>query len=65
MNFRTRFLVPLFCLSQIVTVMAQDQVKLFKFVSPKDEVVVGITAEELKKFGTGAVTVFHPLLYSH
>ena len=53
MKLRSRFLVPLFCISQIVSVMAQDQVKLFKFVSPKDDVVVGITTEELKKYGTG------------
>ena len=53
MKLRYRFLVPVFCLSQIVTAMAQDQVKLFKFISARDEVVVGITTDELKTFGAG------------
>ena len=53
MKLRCRFLVPLFCLAQIAAVTAQDQVKLFKFVTAKDEVIVGMTADELHKLGTG------------
>ena len=34
--------------------MAQDQVKLFKVISPKDDVTIGLTTTELKGFGTAA-----------
>jgi len=30
---------------------AEDQVRLFKIVSPKDEIVIGLTTEELRSFG--------------
>jgi hypothetical protein len=53
MKFRHCLLVPLLCLIQIDAVMADGQVKLFKFVTAKDEVIVGITADELQKLGTG------------
>lgn len=33
---------------------AQEQVKLFKIVSAKDEVVIGLTGDELKALGTAA-----------
>jgi hypothetical protein len=53
MKLRYAFLVPLFMLGQIAAVAAHDTVKLFKIVSPKDEVVVGLTADELHQFGAG------------
>ena len=31
--------------------MAQDQVRLFKIVSPKDDVVIGLTTTEQPCFG--------------
>ena len=34
--------------------MAEDAVKLFKLITPKDEVVIGLTAAELRAFGSGA-----------
>ena len=46
-------LVALLTLGPIVAAMAEDQVKLFKIISSKDEVVVGVTAAELLKFGGG------------
>jgi len=53
MKLRHGLLVLLLGLSQIGPAMAEDQVKLFKFVSPKDDVVIGLTAGELSKLGTG------------
>ena len=32
-------------------VLSQDQIKLFKVVGPKDEVIIGLTADELRGFG--------------
>jgi hypothetical protein len=43
----------LFSLVQIAPASAEDQVKLFKIVSPKDDVVIGMTSGELAKLGTG------------
>ena len=37
-----------------VGAMAQDQVKLFKVVSPKDDVTIGLTTTELKSFGSAS-----------
>ncbi len=50
--------VRVFCLAVLLTLgfgaaaMAQDQVKLFKIVTPKDEVTIGLTTTELKSFGS-------------
>ena len=33
------------------SVLSQDQMKLFKVVSQKDEVVIGLTTDELRTFG--------------
>jgi hypothetical protein len=33
--------------------LARDQVMLFKIISPDDDVLVGVTTEELAKFHTG------------
>lgn len=33
------------------SVLSQEQMKLFKVVSQKDEVVIGLTADELRSFG--------------
>lgn len=49
-----RILLPvatLFAIWPAAHALAQDQVRLFKVVSPKDEVVIGLTAEELRGFG--------------
>jgi hypothetical protein len=45
--------IALLMLGPIAAARAQDQVKLFKIITPKDDVVVGVTAEELAKFGSG------------
>jgi hypothetical protein len=37
-----------------IAAMAQDQVKLFKIVSPKDDVVIGLTTTELRGLGTAS-----------
>ena len=41
-------------LGTIPSAMAQDQVRLFKIVSAKDDVVVGLASDELIKFGSGS-----------
>jgi hypothetical protein len=33
------------------SVLAQDTIKLFKVVSQKDDVVIGVTSDELRTFG--------------
>jgi hypothetical protein len=38
-------------LGPAATALSQEPVRLFKLVSPKDEVVIGITADELRGFG--------------
>jgi hypothetical protein len=53
MKLRTLAVVFLLGLTRIIPAMAEDQVRLFKIVSPKDDVVVGVTAAELSKLGTG------------
>jgi hypothetical protein len=34
-----------------VSALSQDQIKLFKIVSQKDEIVIGLTSDELRTFG--------------
>jgi hypothetical protein len=53
MKCRGGFLLLLMVLGLPLEGMAQDQVKLFKFITPKDDVVVGLTATELKGLGSG------------
>jgi hypothetical protein len=36
-----------------IAAMAQDQVKLFKIITQKDEVLIGLTATELQGLGSG------------
>ena len=36
-----------------VAVLAQDAVKLFKVITSKDEVLIGLTGDELRALGTG------------
>ena len=52
MKARIACLTLLMIAGQGAASMAQDQVKLFKIVSPKDEVVIGLTSEELRAFGS-------------
>ena len=33
--------------------MAEDAIKLFKLITPKDEVVIGLTAAEVRALGSG------------
>lgn len=35
----------------VARALSQDQIRLFKVVSPKDEVIIGLTADELRGFG--------------
>src|SRR5262245_21284802 len=35
----------------IAGVLSHEQVKLFKIISPKDEIVIGLSADELRTFG--------------
>jgi hypothetical protein len=53
MKRRTGILTSLLVLSQITAAVAQDSVKLFRFVTSKDEVLVGLTSSELLKLGSG------------
>jgi hypothetical protein len=52
-KFRNGFLLLLMIMGSPVAAMAQDQVKLFKIISPKDEVVIGLTSTELHGLGAG------------
>ncbi len=54
MNIRIACLATLLTAGFGVAAMAQDQVKLFKIVSPKDEVTIGLTTTELHSFGTAS-----------
>ena len=47
------FLLSVSMLSQIIPAMAKDEMKLFKIVGAKDEVVIGLTAAEAAKPGAG------------
>jgi hypothetical protein len=53
MKRRNVFLTALLVLGPVFTAHADDQVKLFKIISTKDDVVVGVTSEELLKPGSG------------
>jgi hypothetical protein len=53
MKLRNGFLMLSVVLGQTGGAMAQDQVKLFKIISQKDEVVIGLTATELQGLGSG------------
>lgn len=53
MKFRDSLLMLLVLVGQTRLAMAEDQVKLFKIVSPKDDVVIGLTATELAGLGSG------------
>lgn len=47
------FLTALFMLGSISAAYADDQVKLFKIISSKDDVIVGLMSEDLLKPGSG------------
>ena len=53
MKFRYGLLVLAMVLGQTIGAMAQEQVKLFKIISPKDDVVIGLTTAELLGLGKG------------
>lgn len=52
MAVRMWLLAALLVVCQITTALAQSQMKLFKIVSPKDEVVIGLSSDELRSFGS-------------
>ena len=52
MKTRVALLAAILIAGNVISAAAQDQMKLFKLVSPKDEVVVGLTADELRGFGS-------------
>jgi hypothetical protein len=54
MNARIAWLALLLATGHMVAAVAQEQVKLFKIVSPKDEVIIGLTSDELRGFGSAA-----------
>ena len=51
---RTGLLATALVAGNVFAAAAQDQMKLFKVVSPKDEVVVGLSVDELRGFGPAA-----------
>ena len=53
MKYRNVILTAVFSLGPIFAASAEATVKLFRIVSPKDEVVIGITPEEMLRLGTG------------
>jgi len=53
MKARLGILTLLLVVSHAVAVLAQDAVKLFKVITPKDEVVIGLTGDELRALGSG------------
>jgi hypothetical protein len=53
MRTRAGIVAALMIAATFAVAVADDQVKLFKVVSQKDEVVIGLTAEELHGLGTG------------
>jgi len=55
MKLRNGLLILLLMFGQIAAVMAEDPVKLFKIVTQKDEVIIGLTAAELSGLGSGPV----------
>ena len=54
MNTRIASLAAFLIIGLGAAAMAQDQVKLFKVISPKDDVTIGLSTTELKGLGTGA-----------
>ena len=51
---RARLWLTVLCfVFSVGSAMAEDAVKLFKMITPKDDVVVGLTAAELHALGTG------------
>ena len=53
MKLRDGLFMVLVVFGQTGAAIAQDQVKLFKMVTQKDEVIVGLTASELSALGSG------------
>jgi len=53
MKARLGLLALLLFAAHPVAVMAQDAVKLFKVITSKDEVLIGLTSDELRALGTG------------
>lgn len=53
MQPRLGIAVALLIAAQAVSAVAQDTVKLFKIITPKDEVVIGLTGDELRALGPG------------
>ena len=51
---RIGLLAAVLIASNVIGAAAEEQMKLFKLVSPKDEVVVGLSADELRGFGPAA-----------
>jgi hypothetical protein len=51
MKTRIGLLAMLLVAGHVIEAAAQDQMKLFRLVGPKDEVVVGLTADELRGYG--------------
>jgi hypothetical protein len=54
MNTRIAGLAAVLIIGLGAAAMAQDQVKLFKAIGPKDDVTIGLTTTELKGLGTAA-----------
>jgi hypothetical protein len=52
MNARIVWLALLLTMGYTISAAAQEQMKLFKIVSPKDEVIIGVTSDELRGFGS-------------
>ena len=52
MKTRVALLAMALIAGNVLSAAAEDQMKLFKLVGPKDEVVVGLTADELRGFGS-------------
>ncbi len=55
MKLRLAFLVPVLLAIQIPYSWAEDSVKLFRIVTAKDEIVIGLTADDVTKLGSGPV----------
>lgn len=51
MNVRVGLLATALLAGTSLVAAAQEQIKLFKVVSPKDEVVIGLTNDELRAMG--------------
>lgn len=54
MKIRAGLAATVLAVGFLAPVMAQEQVRLFKIISPKDEVVIGLTTEELRLFGASS-----------